>query len=524
MPKATPSSRRPLLPLLLTLLAALAWFAWDRLGLAPIDSEPVTRLSQSGAGPQIYYGAPNSLAVLPFNCSRNNAGLVPEDGANPGLLHSEEKPPVNLPLAFGVAETLLDGLEQLPNLQLTAATSSFFFADSPAALLIVAERLKAGHLLDGCVVQDGDRLELQVRVFDAKINAIQWSEQFDIPLGEVIAVLDEVKRQVANVIIVEPGNAAPTEPQLNPDAWLRFLEGRFFYRQQDKENLEKAELAFKQVLEMQPTYAPAWLGLANIYLDPGWTGANTAEGFEQARQSAENALRLDPGLAGAHLALSRIKRIHDWDWRGAREDGQKALELQRGSADILANASTNEFTFGQFEKAISLLEESIRRNPLQLQNLLRLGLAYEFLGNYDQALITSRQLLGLNKDYPAVHAYRARVKLAQENPESALREADQEVSAFWKRYAQILALNALERHDEADALLADMILENGHDAAFQIAEIYAYNNEADSAFEWLEQAYTQRDSGLGGMIGNHFLAALETDPRWGQMLTRLGLE
>jgi tetratricopeptide (TPR) repeat protein len=158
-----------------------------------------------------------------------------------------------------------------------------------------------------------------------------------------------------------------------------------------------------------------------------------------------------------------------------------------------------------------------------LQKLQKLGLLYEFSGKYEEALSAYRMLQGLNPDYPALHAYRARVLLARSMPQAALEEADKEQSPFWRRYARILSLIALDRPDEADSLLQQMIIENGDDAAYQVAEIYAFGGDVDEAFNWLHRAWRQRDGGMSGLIGNHFLSKLENDARWPDLLTRLSL-
>ena len=108
-------------------------------------------------------------------------------------------------------------------------------------------------------------------------------------------------------------------------------------------------------------------------------------------------------------------------------------------------------------------------------------------------------------------------------PESALEEAELEQQPFWRQYARILSLTALERTDEAELLLQQMIDANGNDAAFQIAEIYAFSGANDQAFEWLDRAWRQRDGGMSELLGNYFLSGLENDARWQELLARMGL-
>jgi tetratricopeptide (TPR) repeat protein len=147
----------------------------------------------------------------------------------------------------------------------------------------------------------------------------------------------------------------------------------------------------------------------------------------------------------------------------------------------------------------------------------------EFSGEYEQSLTSYRVALEFNPELPGVRAYRARIKILQEKPDSAIRESDQEIAPFWQRYSRILALSAQQRHDEAESLLEQMIADDGHHAAYQLTEILAFRGETDRAFEWFQRAYDQKDGGMSEIIGNHFLRNLHDDPRWEEMLIKMGL-
>jgi len=256
--------------------------------------------------------------------------------------------------------------------------SSLFFQAGSVALPVMAERLKASHLLVGSIRQTRDALHVTARLFNVKSDKELWSEAFATTALELSATRDQIPQAAISAMNL----AGHSEPVL-----------------------------------------------------------------------------------------------------------QAALALQPGAADVLSNASDNEFTFGRFEQAIELLQAAIDRDPITLPLLLRLGLLHEFAGDYEQSLIAYRQLLGLNPDYPAAHAYRARVKLAQGKAESALKEADLEPDPFWQNHSRILALIALEGHEEADLLLGQMTTEHAGDAAFQLAEIHAFRGDTEGAFDWLEQAW-----------------------------------
>jgi TolB-like protein/Tfp pilus assembly protein PilF len=509
--------------ILLILSAVLAWTSRDQLVLAPGHVESMARVADPSLPSQVYFGPPNSVAVLPFNCRRFPAAV--ESGANGEERHDVRAAPdgTDPVIAFGMAETVIDELVRIRGLQVTAPVSSFFFADSTEPPPVLAERLKVRHLLDGCVSRNADSLQVDAGLYDVRARSVSWSRRFDVPLPDVFGVIDQLTSGSAAEIREGAGGDARPTGTFPIAAWLQWAAGRWYARQSSPGSLEGAGLAYEKALEIEPDMANAWLGLAELYLLPAWKSPDDLPGFEHAREAARKALGRDPGLAPAHVVLSRISRVHDWDFGRAHEEGRQALDLLPGDADVLENAGAIEFIFGRFKSAINYLDRAIDRNPVVLNKLLRLGLANEFAGEYDQALVVYRQLLGLNPDYPGAYAFRARVKLNQGKAESALTEAELETQPFWRRYALILALDALDRFTESDPLLEALIREDSHDAAFQIAEIHSMRGDFDAAFEWLERAREQHDGGMSEILGNPFLAALHSDDRWPGLVDRMGL-
>lgn len=521
MPKAYTTKRsRRISAAMAVLLALLTWSLRDRIPLFPGTGNEAPHDKVSLIRPEVYYGPVNSIAVLPFNCTspgfKSGAGANPADDPVSASL-------ANPFLADGIAGSLIDLLAGIPELQVTSSNSSFFFRDKNAALSVLAERLKVRHILQGCARLTAGGMEITARLMDVKAKTEKWSKSLSGKLDEVFVFQDEIVAAAATAVARGSAKNVPASRVMDPQAWLLFIEGEHQFRQRGPDELRKAEVAFKRVLDIEPEFSPAMLALARVYMNPVMVAAQGRKAIERAREAIFGALRLEPELAGAYLELSRIRRAVDWDWQGSAQAAEKALELQAGNADVLSNASTAMFTLGKFDAAVMLLKEAIKRDPLVLQNHQRLGLLYEFSRKYELALLTYRMLLRLNPDYPAVHAYSARVLLAQSMPESALEEADKEQSPFWRRYARILSLTALKRSGEADSLLQEMIIEHGHDAAYQVAEIHAFGGDVDAAFDWLDRAYRQRDGGMSELIGNYFLSNLENDVRWGELLVRVSL-
>ena len=497
------SSGRWFFPLVAALIAGLVLFAWK--WYPALTSNP-TELS---AGPerqtrnQVYFGPRNSIAVLPFNGGEATAEQ-----------------------AFwsaGFSSELYRLLVRTAGLQLTSSNSSFYFQDQSVPLRVIAERLKSAHLLTGEFQQNDGRVRIEAHLFDTKNDKQLWSQVYERDLDAVFAIQDEILASVVDII--KPGSvgALPQSEPVNTKAWAFYLQGLFLRKQRTMEGFKNAEKAFQAALNIDAEYQMARVGLAATWLEREASGDKEPMLLENARDAVATALRSSPELPAAHGLLSYIRRNYDWDWQGALEAAETALRLSPGDPELMSTVALSRFTLGQFEKAAELLEVSVRLDPLNLLRRLRLGMLQEFSDEYEQSLTSYRVAIELNPELPGVRAYRARIKIIQENPDSALKESDQEIDPFWKRYSRILALSAQQRNDEAELLLEQMMAEDGYHAAYQVTEILAFRGDVDEAFEWFQRAFDQKDDGMSEIIGNYFLQNLYGDPRWEEMLDLMGL-
>lgn len=489
------SSGRWFFPLVAALLAVLVLFAWNWYP-APTGnpSEPTN---------QIYFGPRNSIAVLPFE-----GGAVAAEQAF---------------WSAGFSSELYRLLIRTPGLQLTSSNSSFYFQDQSVPLRVIAERLHSAHLLTGEFQESDGRLRVEARLFDAKNDKELWSENYERDLDAVFAIQDEILASVVDIIKPPLSGALPQSEAVDTKAWAFYLQGLFLRKQRTPEGFQEAEKAFQSALDIDPEYQMARVGLAATWLEREASGDKQPLLLENARDAVATALQSRPELPAAHGLLSYIRRNHDWDWQGALDAAEQALSLSPGDPELMSTASLSLFTLGQFEKAGELMESAVRLDPLNLLRRLRLGMLQEFSGEYEQSLTSYRVAIELNPELPGVRAYRARIKIIQENPDSALKESDQEIDPFWKRYSRILALSAQQHDDEAESLLDQMIADDGHHAAYQVTEILAFRGDIDEAFEWLQRAYDQKDGGMREVLGNYFLRNLHGDPRWEEMLNLMGL-
>jgi tetratricopeptide (TPR) repeat protein len=317
-------------------------------------------------------------------------------------------------------------------------------------------------------------------------------------------------------------HTASAAPGGNAEAYNLCLQGKYFVGRRSPENLEKAISYYERALKLDGAYARAWAGLATAHSNQAAEGVLAPEdAYRQARAEVARALELDPNLAEAHATLGWIRRTYDWDWSGADTALKRARELEPGNATVLRAAATLAGTLGRFEEAVTLDRRAVEIDPLSVRTHVNLALHALRPGLLDEAEAALRRARELNPEYPSLHLVFGRVFLERAMPQAALQEMEREKDPFWRRQGLALAYHALGRKKEANAALAELLANHKEDS-FQIAEVFAFRGEADKAFEWLEQAYAQRDGGLAD-VKDPLFKSLERDPRYRAFLEKMRL-
>jgi tetratricopeptide (TPR) repeat protein len=221
--------------------------------------------------------------------------------------------------------------------------------------------------------------------------------------------------------------------------------------------------------------------------------------------------------------MGQIQTSYDWDWAGAEASLTRALELAPGNSHILAEMAVLQRFIGNLDVAIELNRRAVELDPLDMRGYHQLGLALIWAEQLDEALAVYHQLLRLNPEYTSANLSLSRILLLQGNLEGAMAAAEREREPFWREFGILINLYAQGNTEEADVRLVDFIEQNQADSAYQIATIYGFRGDIDQVFEWLELAYIQRDGGLPEMLSDPFLNQFSNDPRWVEILKKVGL-
>jgi TolB-like protein/Flp pilus assembly protein TadD len=446
--------------------------------------------------------AAESIAVLPFiNMSDDKANEYFSDG---------------------ISEELLNLLSKIPQLKVAARTSSFSFKGKGVEIPEIARQLHVANALEGSVRRSGDQLRITAQLIRAAEGYHLWSETYDRKMDDIFKIQDEIAAEVVKELKVKLLGAAPKVRTTDPKAYAFFLQGRELGRQNTAEAFVKSDALYRQVLEIDPRYAPAWNELARNFVNKASMGLlSNQEGLARAREAAEKALSIDPDYAPAHARLGYIADT-DNDPAAAARHYQRALTLDPTDLDVLRNAATFLHRLGRLDEALALDEAVVRHDPVNVTALYNLGVAQCCAGRYDVAIASFRTVLSLSPNYGGAHSQLGNALMLKGDATAALPEIEQEKSEVWRMIGLPMAYCALGRKGEADAALNALIAKYEKDASVDIASVYAFCGDADKAFEWLDKAVTYQDPGLGEIVTENLFDKIHSDPRWLPFLRKIG--
>ena len=501
--------------IMVVLVLALGYFAFDKFALTPqreaaqrqqqnVDLEVARQTGRTEALVESY--GDKSIAVLPF------ADMSPEgDQAY---------------FSDGIAEELLNVLAGINELRVISRSSSFALRDDDLSIPEVAEKLNIAYVLEGSVRKAGNQIRITAQLIEARSDTHLWSKTYDRTLDNIFIIQDEIAAAVANGLKITLLGAMPQPRETAPEVYSLYLQGKYFITppRMGKENLEKGVSAFQQALAIDPDYAPAWVGLSWTYeYQSRDRTPSRAQLITLSREAAERALAIDDTLALAWSTLSYVKKKHDWDWEGAQAAMDNALRLKPNNADVFLGTGSVASSLGQMDKSIELFERAVVLDPLGLVGLVDLGTRYLARGRHDDALESYHRALVLYPENSFALLGIAETYLRQGDPERALAEINKLPYSHRLNSLKAETLFIMGQEKESRALTSEFLSTPAQENPFPKAVIYAWRGENDSAFESLELAFEQHQTGLASILRIDAFHHLEDDPRYPVFLEKLGL-
>jgi TolB-like protein/thiol-disulfide isomerase/thioredoxin/Tfp pilus assembly protein PilF len=435
--------------------------------------------------------------------------------------------------ALGITEALIGEVAKLGSLIVISPSSVMHYAAERKPLVEIASELDVDGIVEGSVLLVGDRVRIAVDLFDRRSGRYLWGERYDRELSEVVILQQEVTRAVAEQIRLEltpEERAALTAFRtVDPDAYDAYLRGRLLQRYSafGQAFASQAIEQFERALELDPGFAEAWAALAAVRVELGATGFDPRHRgeFAKAREAAQRALELDERLGEAHEVLGNVRLWHDWDFPGARQAFERALQLGSSRPGVLeAYAWLLLLAGGETERALDLSERLVRVAPFPLYYRGRRVKHLVFARQYQRALEEAEKVRELHPEFLSLDvfwAYRGLGRL--EDAHRTLMTQYERCGVSCDRFREARERGWAEDGWEGSfrAWLEVATDTEGY-SPWLIALGCAEIEEVDEAFAWLERGYRDRDPPMINLKAHPGVDALRSDPRFQDLLGRIG--
>jgi serine/threonine-protein kinase len=433
-------------------------------------------------------------------------------------------------LSDGVTESIINSLTQLPNLKVIARSSVFRYKGKETDPLTAGKELGVRAVLTGRILQRGDNLDISTELVDVRDNKQLWGEQYSEKISDLLSVQSEIAGKItANLRLKLSGeqqNLVAKHYTDNPEAYQLYLKGRFYWNKRSADGFKKASEQFQQAVDKDPSFALAYVGLADSYsVMEQYAGVPSSEALPKARAAVLRALQIDDSLAEAHASLGLINE-HSWQLADAEKEYKRAIELNPNYPTAhhwyaLLLAVTGRDGMAEVKRAQQL-------DPLSAVIAANVGNHYYGRGDLNAASEEYKKAIELNPNLGLARSFLGLTYLKQGREQEAMVELQKGVEVTGRASQELGALGygygVMGKRAEAAAVLRELEEKYARreSPGLYLAEVYAGLGEKDQAFAWLEKDFQARSSLL--IFINIFpLEPLRDDPRYTDLLQRVGL-
>ena len=430
----------------------------------------------------------------------------------------------------GLTEEMISqlGILDPTHLGVIARTSVMRYKNNQEQLGQIGRELGVQYVLEGSVRRDAKKVRVSAQLIQMSDQTPLWTRQYDRELRTLLGLQDEITHEIADEIHLTLGKDRRTraagQPRISEsyEAHDLYLKGRYFWNKRTPEGFREAIKYFQQATEKDPSYARAYAGLADCYvLLPEYSEIPQAEFMAKARVAALKALQLDEGLAEAHTSLALITENYDWDWQTAEKEYRRAIELNPNYATAHHWYAEYLTWLGRFDEALRESERARRLDPLSLIIASDNGTIFYFSRQYDRAEETFNAVLEMEPAFPRAHMVRL---VYAEKGQFANALADVEKYSPHSTPWDLAYLLGRSGHAAAaQRALEEVLTRRPPVDPAAIAWSYIGMGNKEQALAWLEKAYAQHSNGMVTLKVEPGWDPLRSDPRFQDLLRRVGL-
>ncbi|HRH41911.1 MAG TPA: protein kinase [Pyrinomonadaceae bacterium] len=476
---------------LIVVISAISYLFWQRKIQPNQPDEPVKI---------------DSLAVLPFENSASNTEY----------------------LSDGITESLINSLSNLPNLRVISRNTVFSFKGKNETPKEIAKNLNVKTILTGKVTQQGDSIIIQSELVNVENDSQIWSKRFNVKMSDLMGVQEQIAEQITVTLQLKLNSNQKAKIAKhyteNADAYREYLKGRFYSLQYSAEGHKKALEHLNKAVEIDPTYALAYAGIADSYTTASDTILSPREALTKAKAASQKAINLDDQLAEAWAAHGHA-RLHEWD-KAAIDDLNRAIELS-------PNSLTTQLWLGEYymiwdiEKSVKVLENASEIDPLSGIPPAFISFDYYMLRKPDKALEYGKKAIDLAPYYFTENAYMARYYAYTNDYKSALDQLNKippeaRDSQALSTRGFIFALQGNRQEAEKVIIELQKMSTNQYVSPFEFAIVYNALKDRDKTFLYLQKAFVDRSENLSFIRYMPDFDAIRDDSRYIELINKIG--
>jgi serine/threonine protein kinase/Tfp pilus assembly protein PilF len=430
----------------------------------------------------------------------------------------------------GMTDELMNALAKVEGLRVVSRTSAFAFRSVDVPIKEIGARLGVGFVLEASVRRAGNRLRVTARLVGVEDDSTLWSETYERQLEDVFAVQDEITRSIVETITeaLQLGHlrgATPVQQPRSLEAYDLYLLGRHHWYKRTNESMRRALELFQQAAAADPTYAPAYSGIADASaLLASWQFATAKEMYPQAVTAARRALELDPSLADAHASLGFVKLNWEWDWNGSLHEFQRAIALNPSHEAAHRWLSAFLAGIGRDEEAIPIAMRAIELDPISVLPRMNLGIIHFLAWRFEDAVAELRRVIEKDPGFVRAYAFLACSLSFLDRHEEAISAARTGVEKSNRHAMLLFALGICTARsgklDEARAIFEPIISQLD---PFYEATVYAVLHEDSTALDTLERAPEAKSDWMYSIGRQPWFRQYHDHPRFISLLERLRL-
>jgi pentatricopeptide repeat protein len=478
------------------------------------------------------------LLAVAYVVSRGRAG----NAAQPKIRSLAVLPLKNLSgdptqeyLVDGMTDALIDRLSRMHNLRVISRTSVMRFKNPQLSVPEIARLLHVDAIVEGSVMRQANRIRVTAQLIRGATDEHFWSETYDRELRDVFAVQSELAQSIAQKVQVtatgEEHQRLPAARSVAPEIYESYLKGRFAYdKRNGRAGLEESIGYFDRAIKMDPTFAPAYVGLANAFSDLGtvFVGVSPEQTRPKVISAARKALELEPDLAEAHVLLAHVQR-EQFHWAAAEAEYRRALELNPNDADAHAGLALWLLSWGRTDEAVAWALRGRELDPLAVSGD-HIGWILFQSHRYNESIRELRSSLAVQPDDASALLYLGFALVANNQPGDAAAVLEKAISVSHGSPAAtgvlIRAYCHSGRRTDALRLLAELHKRGkaGYVPAGAFVNAYLGLGDHEQAFVWLEQAFKEQSNILQFLKVHPFFDPVRADPRFADLVRRVGLD